>query len=152
MKIIIRRATIKDIDKLIDVQNRSFYDDYIAYGECPAYDESKEMMEKYIRESIVYAIECNNEIAGDIIARKVKDGKFYLRVICIAPEFHNHGIGQKAIKYIEEDNLEAKIWELITPFKSYRNHYFYEKMGYVKVGEYKHSDILTMYKYKKELQ
>jgi hypothetical protein len=30
---------------------------------------------------------------------------------------------------------DARKWSLDTPYKSYRNHYFYEKHGYVKVGE-----------------
>lgn len=67
------------------------------------------------------------------------------------PEYHNKGIGQKAIQFVENENPEAKVWHLITPFKSYRNHHFYEKMGYVKASEYKHSDCLTMFEYKKTI-
>jgi len=29
----------------------------------------------------------------------------------------------------------VKKWSLDTPYLSYRNHHFYEKMGYKKVGE-----------------
>lgn len=147
-----RKATINDIDKIIVVQNRSFYDDYIKYGECPSYNESQEKINTYINKNIVYIIEYNDEIIGDIIIRRISDEKFYLRVICVIPEFHNYGIGQKAINFIEKDNPRVRIWELITPFKSYRNHHFYEKMGYLKVGEYRHSEILTMFEYKKEIK
>lgn len=41
MKIEFERATIDDVDKLIDVQNQSFYSDFIKYGECPGYNHSK---------------------------------------------------------------------------------------------------------------
>lgn len=152
MNIRFRQALFKDIDSIIDVQNRSFYDDYIKYGECPAYNESHEMIGEQIREAKVYVIEYDNEIVGDIIVRKKSEERYYLRVICVVPEFHNLGIGRKAIEFIEQDNDEARIWELITPFKSFRNHYFYEKMGYVKVSEYKHSDVLTMFEYRKEIK
>lgn len=27
------------------------------------------------------------------------------------------------------------MWRLHTPYKNYRNHHFYEKMGYKKIGE-----------------
>ena len=33
---------------LIGIYNSAFYDDYIRYGECPAYGKAKEMMEKSI--------------------------------------------------------------------------------------------------------
>ncbi|WP_069997861.1 GNAT family N-acetyltransferase [Cellulosilyticum sp. I15G10I2] len=152
MNINFRRAVIEDIDKLIEVQNRSFYEDYIKYNECPSYNESKEDMFNYISNCIVYVIECNCEIVGDIIIREIDEENYYLRVLCVVPEFHNLGIGQKAIEVIEKDTPKVKKWELITPFESVRNHYFYEKMGYIKVGEYKHSDILTMFKYAKEIK
>ncbi|MDF2614827.1 MAG: hypothetical protein K0S71_2613 [Clostridia bacterium] len=152
MNINFRRTLIKDIDKLIEVQNRSFYEDYIKYNECPAYNESREAMNNYINELIVYVIEYNCEIVGDIIIREIDEENYYLRVLCVVPEFHNLGIGQEAIRFIEKDNHKVKKWELITPSKSTRNHYFYEKMGYVKIGEYKHSDILTMFKYEKEIK
>jgi len=45
------------------------------------------------------------------------------------------GIGAKAIKFLEQEFPEAKVWGLDTPYKSYGNHHFYEKMGYVKVRE-----------------
>lgn len=67
------------------------------------------------------------------------------------PKYHGHGIGHRVIEFIENDNPDAKTWELVTPFESYRNHYFYEKLGYVKVNEYKHSEALTMFEYKKKL-
>lgn len=30
---------------LIEIYNASFYDDYIKYGECPAYGRTRESME-----------------------------------------------------------------------------------------------------------
>jgi GNAT superfamily N-acetyltransferase len=152
MDINFRRAVIEDIYKLIEVQNRSFYEDYIKYTECPSYNESREDIFNYISNCIVYVIECSGEIVGDIIIREIDEENYYLRVLCVAPEFHNMGIGQKAIEFIEKDNIKVKKWELITPFESVRNHYFYEKMGYIKVGEYEHSEILTMFKYAKEIE
>lgn len=144
-----KKATLEDIDELILVQNLSFYDDYVKYGECPAYNESKDQMRNAVLNRIVYVIRDDERIIGDIIIKKLDDSSYYLRVLCVIPEYHNKRIGRQAIEFIEKDNLEAKSWELITPAGSIRNHHFYEKMGYIKTREIKHSDILTMYEYKK---
>lgn len=152
MSVDIMKASFEDIDKLIEVQNESFYDDFIMYGECPAYNESKQAMEEYIKNAIVYKILWDNEIIGDVIVRKKENGLYYLRVICVIPKYQNFGVGKKAIQFIENDISDAAEWELITPAKSYRNHHFYEKLGYVKVNEYVHSDVLSMFVYKKKIK
>lgn len=149
MKLVFERANINDISKLIEVQNKSFYNDYILYGECPAYNESEESMKEYINTCIVYKILVDDEIVGDIIIRRRDINNYYLRVISIIPEVQNLGIGTKAINFIENENPNANEWSLVTPFKSYRNHHFYEKLGYKKVGEEVHSDVLTLWQYRK---
>lgn len=53
----------------------------------------------------------------------------------IDPEFQNRGIGGKVITIIEEMYPMVNIWTLDTIQKSIRNHYFYEKNGYEKIGE-----------------
>ena len=48
MKLEFRKASLADAEQLIEIYNTSFYDDYIKYGECPAYGKTKEVMEKSI--------------------------------------------------------------------------------------------------------
>lgn len=150
MSINFKLASRADIKKLIEVQNKGFHDDYVSYGECPAYNETEQAMLEYIEKSIVYKILKDNEIIGDIIIRQRESNQYYLRVVSIIPKYQNLGIGQMALRFIEEEHPEASEWELITPFKSYRNHHVYEKMGYVKVEEYRQSDVLIMFKYRKQ--
>lgn len=152
MDIKFRKASTDDIKALIEVQNKSFYEDFKKYGECPAYNESEEKMEHYISHYFVYVMEFDDKVVGDVIIIAKESRKYYLRVIAVDPSYHNKGFGQKAIQYIETQHLEPRCWELITPFESYRNHYFYEKMGYIKINEYKHSDILTMFEYRKVME
>ena len=49
MTIEYRKATLEDAELLIDIYNASFYSDYLRYGTCPGYGNSKEMMEESIR-------------------------------------------------------------------------------------------------------
>ncbi|MEA4920034.1 MAG: GNAT family N-acetyltransferase [Clostridiaceae bacterium] len=151
MDIVIERANVNDSKQLIDVQNKSFYEDYEKYGNCPAYNEPEERILELIENNIVYKILADGEIIGDIIIRIRENQNYYLRVIAVIPEYWNQGIGSKAMKYIEENNPEAKKWSLITPHQSFRNHHFYEKIGYKKVGEIIDSEKLTLWKYEKEI-
>lgn len=152
MNIEFKLANKDDIKKLIEVQSKSFYEDFCKYGECPTYNEPEQRMLELINgkdNETVYKILKDSEIVGDIIIRKRENNEYYLRTICVIPECQSLGIGQKALKFIEEEHPEATFWELITPFKSYRNHHVYEKMGYVKVEEYRQSDVLIMFRYRK---
>ncbi|MBC7766007.1 MAG: GNAT family N-acetyltransferase [Hyphomonadaceae bacterium] len=149
MNIEITRASIADAGRLIEIQKQCFYDDFMAYGKCPVYNESLQAMEKNIANAIVYKIMKDGEIIGDIIVRQNTHNRYYLRVICVLPVYQNLGIGQKAMMHIEKDLSDALEWELITSFKSYRNHHFYAKMGYVKIREYVQSDALTMFVFRK---
>lgn len=149
MEILFKKADIEDAQRLLEVQKMSFYDDYIEYGECPGYEHSLEDMENIIKTTIAYKIIHNNVIIGDIVVRKRENNNYYLGGICIIPEYQNFGIGKKAIIYIEQENPDAVCWELETPFDRYRNHHFYKKMGYKKVDEYRHSDKLVLFKFRK---
>lgn len=151
MNIEIREAVLQDIEDIINVQNRSFYDEYVKYGMCPAYNESHEAIEKCIRQQKVYVVTIGAEIIGDVILHKVEDDRYHIQVVSVVPEYHNKGIGKIVMRYIENDNPEVKVWELATPAESYRNHHFYEKLGYEKCGEYSHSDKLIMFEFKKNL-
>ena len=91
-------------------------------------------------------------IIGDIQIKENPENKYYLRVISILKRYQGFGIGQKSIKFIENEFINAEEWSLITPYKSLRNHHFYEKMGYIKVGEYRHSPVLIMFKYQKNIR
>ena len=153
MNITIERAQAKDALKLIEVQNRSFYDDYVLYGLCPSYDESEEAMRKHISTALVYKILSDGELIGDMIVVKMENSCYYLRVIAVVPEYWGFRVGTKAMEYIEKDNPNAVEWSLITPNLSYRNHHFYEKLGYVKVGERPEPghDTLVLWQYRKTM-
>lgn len=143
------RAAAGDANTLIAVQNAAFHDDFLAYGECPAYRESLPDMERQIQTRIVYKILDGTTVIGDIIARKLEEGKYYLRVLSVAPAYQNRGIGQKALEFLFCEISDAVSWELITPHKSIRNHHLYEKMGFRKIDEHRQSPSLVLFVYKK---
>ena len=136
MNIKFERATVDDADELINVRNQSFYEDYVRYGECPGYNTSKERMTNTILNRIVYKIISDNKIIGNISIKDNHDSTYNLGCICVIPDYENKGIGQKAIRFIENEFSDATLWTLETPADKKRNHYFYKKAGYVITEEY----------------
>jgi ribosomal protein S18 acetylase RimI-like enzyme len=149
--IVFQRATKEDAQTLIEVQNESFREDYETYGECPAYEESLEKMTEMIENALVYKTECQGRIISDAIVRKRDDGGYYLRVLAVIPEFQGKGIGKAMVQFLEEELDDGKYWCLITPKQSDRNRHFYESLGYRNVGEEKHSELLTLIDYRKDI-
>lgn len=136
MKIEFERATLNDVDNLIEVQNKSFYSDYLEYGECPGYNRSYESMACSITDRYTYKILCDKEIVGDIIVRDNGNGDYFLGCICIIPEHQNKGIGQLGMRFLEKEFPKAIHWSLETPLQKKRNHYFYKKHGFKITKEY----------------
>ena len=150
MKIEFTKATIDDVDKLIDVQNQSFYADFVKYGECPGYNRSKESMTNNVLNKITYKIICNHQIVGDIIIRDNHDSTYFLGGLCVIPDYENKGIGQEAMKFIESQFPNATSWTLETPADKIKNHYFYKKAGYTIVKEYMAGSVKIVL-FKKEI-
>jgi len=88
-----------------------------------------------MEKAIYYKILVEDNIIGGVIISDMGGGHYELSRIFIAPDFQNKGIGTQAIQFIEKAFPAAKRWTLDTPCWAYRNQHFYEKMGYVKVGE-----------------
>lgn len=146
-----RRATREDVDRILEINRLSFYEDYKKYGVCPAYTETPKGLYTYITNQLIYVIVYGDKIVGNMIINVENLGFYDLEVISIHPDYHNKGIGQKAMLFIEEDNPHVKQWLLHTPHLNTRNHYFYEKLGYIKVDEFRYNDQLTMFEFRKKI-
>ena len=86
-------------------------------------------MLEHAENAITYKILKDGEMAGDIIIRKRDNHKYHIRVLCVIPKYQNLGIGQKALKFIEDTYNDASEWELVTPALSFRNYHVYEEDG-----------------------
>lgn len=120
-----RKAEIGDAGSLVEIYNRSFYDDYIRYGECPAYGRSIEEMEQSIacapKELILY----EDKPIGVISVQDNGDGNYYVGCLCIIPEYQGKGIGTQAFRRLLSELEDWKRIELITPADKEENVRFY---------------------------
>ena len=131
MNIEFKNAKISDAELLVDIYNASFYDDYLRYGECPAYGRTKEMMEQSILEYPKFLIVCDDTPVGCISCIEKESGAYEVGCLCVIPEFQGKGIGTAAMKYVKSYYDDWKSFTLITPVDKTQNVKFYtEKCGF----------------------
>lgn len=126
-----RKAVKDDADLLIDIYNFSFYDDYIFYGECPGYGQTKEHMEQSIEDFTKYIVLKDNIPVGVLSFKDEGDGHYYLGCLCVIPEYQGMGIGTKTFQYMLSVCPNWKEIHLLTPVDKKQNIKFYtEKCGF----------------------
>jgi len=149
------KVEIKDIDEYMKVKINAFSDDVQTYGFGPTdYDDMNKLKEA-ITKFPIYKMVLDGKIVGGMSCFDHGNNEFWLGGIYIDKDHQNMGIGAKAIKFLEKEFPQAKVWGLDTPYKSYRNHHFYEKMGYVKVREtepIKDKGGFYLYVYEKKME
>ena len=131
MEIEFKKADMADAELLIDIYNSSFYDDYIRYGECPAYGKTKEMMERSIIDYPKFLIIYNRRPVGCISSRGAGSGIYEVGCLCVIPEFQGKGIGTSAMEFAKTYYDDWKRFTLVTPVDKTENVRFYtEKCGF----------------------
>ncbi len=141
----IKRAELDDVEALVKAEIAAFHHDSVLYpqveiGGPPGYD-SPDVMRRHIRRNGCYKIMEDEQIIGGMVVYVKNTQHCHLDLIFIAPDYHNRGIGQQAMRFLEETYPQATRWTLDTPVWAVRNIYFYEKLGYVKTGEFDDGDI-----------
>ena len=119
---------------LIDIYNEAFYDDYLRYGECPAYGRTKEKMELSILNYPKFIVVKDDEPIGVISFENKGEGQYYIGCLCIIPKYQGMGIGTQVFKYMLSICIDWKRITLITPADKEENIKFYTKKCGFKIG------------------
>ncbi len=126
-----RQAAIEDADVLAKIYNASFYDDFVRFGSCPGYGQTKESMEKSIMQRPKHIILCDNEPVGCVSCIKLGNGVYEIGCLCVIPEFQGKGIGTQAIQFLKAHLEDWNTLTLVTPIDKKENVKFYtEKCGF----------------------
>jgi GNAT superfamily N-acetyltransferase len=134
------RAMSSDVLELTGVMTRAFDDDSRRFrgkpegGGPPGYNTG-EFLRRWMREGVGYKMMIGGVAVGAFIVFVEENGNNVLGTIFVDPEFQSLGIGTRAMRFVEETYPQARRWRLGTPEWATRNHHFYEKCGYKKIGE-----------------
>lgn len=138
MELVYKNADISDAETLIAIYDSAFHDDYIRYGECPAYGRSKEDMEQSVRD-LPKVIAYDQGIPVGVISYKDKaegPGKYYIGCLGVIKEAQSRGIGTALMRYFMAEHPDWNEITLVTPEDNERNIRFYtERFGFEIVGE-----------------
>jgi ribosomal protein S18 acetylase RimI-like enzyme len=151
MQVSFEPADEADAELLVQIQIAAFHHDSVLYPEIepggpPGYD-SVDQMRKNIARHPCYKILYGGHPIGVMVIVAEGDGHTHLDVIAIDPRYHNRGVGTIAMQFLERAHPALR-YTLDTPSWAVRNQHFYEKLGYVKVGETSYPDI-TLFAYEK---
>lgn len=125
MDIEYRKAEITDAELLIEIYDSAFYDDYVRYGECPAYGKSKETMEQSITEFSKFVILCDDRPVGCLACMETEKGVYEVGCLCVIPEYQGKGIGTNAMNFAKTYFSGWKKFTLMTPIDKTENVKFY---------------------------
>ena len=96
-----------------------------------------------------HKVSLDGEIIGGITVIDQGTGHFHLDVLVIDPAHHNKGFGTQAMGFIERPFLSPSGHWTLRPLQL-ANQHFYERLGFVRVGETEFPDI-TLIQYEKRL-
>ncbi|MCD8872656.1 GNAT family N-acetyltransferase (plasmid) [Staphylococcus xylosus] len=150
MAIYFKKTILKNADFILDLQKQCFKNDFLEYKdyETSPYCETLEDLQHDITTNQHFTIFLEENIVG-AFEIKEKHNSQHLYKIFISQNEQNNGIGKLTMKMIFEKFTNKNKWTVYTPHKNYRNHHFYESLGFEKYGEAILSDKLTLFKYVK---
>ena len=129
-------ADISDADVLVEIYNSAFYDDYIRYGQCPAYGRTRENMEQSVKDYPKIIAYDQDRPIGVISYKEEGPGKYYIGCLAVLKEEPGRGVGTQLLKHFMSEHPDWNELTLVTPKDNERNIRFYtERFGFKITGE-----------------
>ena len=146
MELFYKNADINDAETLIDIYDSAFYDDYILYGECPAYGRSVENMEQSVIEFPKVIAYDQGKAAGVISYKPEGAGKYYIGCLAIKKEEQGKGIGTALMRHFLDEHPDWNEITLVTPCDKEQNIRFYtERFGFDITGEENDGNVKVLW-------
>ena len=136
MELFYKNADVKDATILVGIYDSAFYDDYILYGECPAYGRSVENMEQSVQEFPKVIAYDQGKAVGVISYKPEGAGKYYIGCLAVKKEEQGKGIGTALMRHFMDEHPDWNEITLVTPCDKEQNIRFYtERFGFDITGE-----------------
>jgi GNAT superfamily N-acetyltransferase len=131
----LKRVEENDLARLIAIKRRAFEDELERY-DFMADDIVSPMWHKVMMKQSIYykVLEDGNIVGGINIFKDANSGQCFLSCLFIDKHLQNKGYGSEVMDMLQGLHCYVTKWSLETPEMSTQTHHFYEKMGYVHVG------------------
>ena len=130
-------ATQKDSEMLRAFALEAFARNFEIYGQYPPGLDSLEWHREQIQGGHCHRIMYDDEQVGGIYLLPQSDKEMKIDFFFIETKHQGKKIGTRVLDLIEASYPDVKKWSLVSPYKDYGNHRFYERHGFAKVGEFK---------------
>ncbi|MFX1396735.1 MAG: GNAT family N-acetyltransferase [Promethearchaeota archaeon] len=127
----IRLAEEDDLEEILYLQKTAYQSQaeiHNDYNIAPLHQTIEEIKQEFLKTIVLKAIK-NNKIIGSVRAFQDK-GTCYIGRLMVHPEYQNQGIGTLLMEKIENYFSYIDRFELFTGYKSKKNLYLYQKLGY----------------------
>ncbi|WP_152391846.1 GNAT family N-acetyltransferase [Paenibacillus guangzhouensis] len=135
----LERAIANDAHKLTEIQKASFDEESKQFNNSeaggPSGYDSISFQAEMMQICEYFKVLFHGEIIGGALIFIENNQVHNLGRIFIDPKYQNQGLGMKVMKEIERSFPNSTKWWLDTPSWSVKNHHFYTKCGFTKVGE-----------------
>lgn len=139
MKLQLRVAREKDLVGIHEMQVQSFSALLVKYQDVntnPALETLEDITERFHRSNgMVYKIQLDAHGIGAICISETRPNHLRISPIFIKPNYQKRGLAKNAVELLEKEHQTAKTWELQTIKEEKDLVRFYEKIGYVSIGE-----------------
>lgn len=136
-EIVIEKATVEDAAAILELQQQAYQEEakiYNDYSIPPLRQTLAEIQADFEQQLFLKAVAINPDkqipkIIGSVRAY-IKEGTCYVGRLIVDPAWQNKGIGSRLMQEIEQSFEQVNRFELFTGYKSERNLYLYQKLGY----------------------
>jgi RimJ/RimL family protein N-acetyltransferase len=148
-------ASESDAEPLAEVSRRAFEHDVYygapGLGGPPGYN-SPAWYRQTIKQGRFFKVLEQDRLIGGFVLFRLEDGSVELGRAFLKPECQNMGIGGELLHFAEGVFPDTERLVLDTPTWNLRTQYFYEKNGYVKIGEIDTGEGFLLFQYEKRLE
>ncbi|MDF2963616.1 MAG: hypothetical protein K0S39_5351 [Paenibacillus sp.] len=150
----IRRTKPNEAVQLHRIQKEAFQEDLNTYQDFetnPACESIDRLLYK-INTYDYYTLFFHSEVIGGAAVRKSADREYRISPMYLSPDYQNKGLGSQILRSLLALYPDARLWTLDTPKQSIRNGHFYEKLGFIPIGEKYINEQLTLTRYQREMK
>ena len=127
----IEPARVGDAPAILALQKLAYQSEADIYGDysIPPLTETLEALQNEFADHLILKASIDGVIVGSVRAQQRGDTCHIGRMM-VHPDFQNLGIGTRLMKVVEVVFLSVRRYELFTGYRSTRNLYLYQKLGY----------------------
>jgi ribosomal protein S18 acetylase RimI-like enzyme len=131
MDVLIEQASSEEAEAILELQKLAYQDEAEIYQDynIPPLTQTLEGIKAEFGKLVFLKVIADGKLVGSARAYE-QENTCYIGRLIVHPAYQNRGIGTKLIDGIEQHFNEVARYELFTGYKSTRNLYLYQKLGY----------------------